>query len=236
MRLALVLLAFAGFLRPVLAADEVVPVTTADGTSFSYVLTTTQPQQIRYAVILMPGGSGRLDPRMNEGRVVMVLSGNFLIRSRALFAGHQFVAASTDATTTPSRINAIVADLERRYGKLAVYVAGTSNSSNATLDLAEKMDGQVAGFIHTSSFSRIASFDPRRLKSRNLIVFHEQDGCKFTSPSHGQASHNKYGTDLIAMTGGRSTGDECEAYAHHGYYMIEAETVDRIKAWILKGT
>jgi hypothetical protein len=38
------------------------------------------------------------------------------------------------------------------------------------------------------------------------------------------------------MTGGRSTGEECEAYAPHGHNMVEAETIDRIKAWILKGT
>ena len=56
-----------------------------------------------------------------------------------------------------------------------------------------------------------------------------------TSPSAGISSHNKYGTDLIEMEGGKSTGDDCEAYAHHGYYGIERETVDKMKAWILAG-
>ena len=235
MKFVSIVFVLVGIAGRALAADELVPVTTADGTQFSYVLTTTEPQQIRYAVILMPGGSGRLDPRMKDGRLVMTLSGNFLIRSRAAFAGHQFVAASTDSTSTPARINAIVADLERRYGKLAVYVVGTSNSTNDTLDLVPKMDGQVAGFAHTSSFNRIAWFDPRKLKSRNLIVLHEKDTCRYTLPSNGLASHDKYGTDLIVMTGGKTKGEECEAYAYHGYYTIEAETVDKIKAWILKG-
>ena len=36
------------------------------------------------------------------------------------------------------------------------------------------------------------------------------------------------------MSGGTSTGDDCEAYAHHGYNGIEQATVDRIKAWIAK--
>jgi hypothetical protein len=48
------------------------------------------------------------------------------------------------------------------------------------------------------------------------------------------ASHRKYGTELIEMSGGTSTGDDCEAYAHHGYNGIEQATVDRIKAWIAK--
>ena len=38
------------------------------------------------------------------------------------------------------------------------------------------------------------------------------------------------------MDGGKSTGDDCEAYAHHGYYGIERETVEKIKQWISAGT
>jgi hypothetical protein len=55
-----------------------------------------------------------------------------------------------------------------------------------------------------------------------------------TSPSSGMASHRKYATELIEMSGGKSTGHDCEAYAHHGYNGIEQATVDRIKAWIAK--
>jgi hypothetical protein len=41
-------------------------------------------------------------------------------------------------------------------------------------------------------------------------------------------------TELIEMSGGTSTGDDCEAYAHHGYNGIEQAAVERIKAWIAK--
>ncbi len=229
------LAAVLGAIAPAYAADELSTVRTSDGVQFPYVLTTSEPQTVRYAVILMPGGKGVLNPRLENGKIATASGGNFLIRSRALFAGHEFVAASTDATSTPGRIKAIVADLERRYGKPQVYVVGTSNSTNATLELAETMDGQVAGFIHTSSYNRIASFDPRKLKSRNLIVIHDNDQCRFTKPTNGQVSHSRFNTDLIVMTGGKSIGDECEAYAYHGYYGIEKETVDKIEAWIRQG-
>ena len=98
--------------------------------------------------------------------------------------------------------------------------------------LAKSLDGRVAGFVHSSSMSGIASFDPRGLRSGNLIVLHVNDACRVTSPSAGRASHAKYGTELIEMSGGKSTGDDCEAYAYHGYNGIEKDTVDRIKAWI----
>lgn len=217
------------------ATDELAAVTPSSDAPFDYILTTHNPGKVAYGVILMPGGPGRVNPHMEGSKLIFAGAGNFLIRSRELFAGRQFVAAATDATAAPDRIMAIVRDLERRYGKIAIYVIGTSRSTVRTMALAKSLDGQVAGFVHTSSMSAISSFDPRGLKSRNLIVLHKMDACKVTHPSAGVSSHEKYGTELIEMDGGKSTGPDCEAYAHHGYYGIEKETVDRIKGWILAG-
>jgi len=204
------------------AADQSASGKTADGSSVAYLLTTAGSQAPRYAVILMPGGKGIMSPG----------SGNFLIRSRAIFAEGPFVAASTDATSKPDRIMAIAGDLQRRYPGVKVYVVGTSRSTEATMALARPLDGQVAGFVHSSSMNPIASFDPRGLKSRQLIVIHKKDACTATKPSNGAASNRSYGTELIEMDGGKSTGDDCEAYAYHGYNGIERQTVEKIKAWI----
>ena len=219
------------------AADELASGKMADGTSVAYVLTTSGGQKPAYAVILMPGGKGIMSPRLDgNGKPVFAFGGNFLIRSRSIFAEGPFVAASTDATSTSDRIMAIVADLQRRYPGVKVYVVGTSRSTEATMALARPLDGKVTGFVHTSSMNPISSFDPRGLKSRNLIVLHKGDACAVTKPSNGVASHRSYGTELIEMDGGKSTGDDCEAYAHHGYYGIERETVEKIKQWISAGT
>ncbi len=215
------------------AGDELASGRMADGTSVAYVLSTSGGGSPAYAVILMPGGRGIMSPHIdNNGKLVFAFGGNFLIRSRATFAEGKFVAASTDATSTPDRILAIVADLQRRYPGVKVYVVGTSRSTEATLALARSLDGRVAGFVHTSSMNGIATFDPRGLKSRNLIVLHRRDACALTKPSNGVASNRSYGTPLIEMDGGKSTGDDCEAYAFHGYNGIERETVDKIKQWI----
>jgi len=230
-RLLGILLALAWFTGSAWAADELVSVRSADGGSVAYILTTSGATP-SYAVILMPGGRGILDPRMQNGRLTFQAGGNFLIRSRALFASGPFVAASTDATTSPDRILAIAGDLQKRFGPLKVYVVGTSRSTESTMALAAPLDGKVAGFVHSSSMSAIATFDPRRFTSRHLIVLHRLDACRVTRPSAGEASHRNYGTELIEMDGGKSTGDDCEAYAYHGYDGIEAQTVDRIKAWI----
>ena len=219
----------------VFAADQLVPVQPAGGDPFNYVLTTRSPATIAYGVILMPGGNGRLNPHLEGVNIAMASGGNFLIRSRALFAGPQFVAASTDATTTPGRILAIADDLKKRYPDIAIYVIGTSRSTESTMRLAPLLDGQVAGFIHNSSMSGISGFDTRGLKSRQLVVLHKHDACRVTSPSAGAANHNKYGTTLIEMDGGKSTGDDCEAFAYHGYNGIEADTVAKMEEWITAG-
>lgn len=230
--LAVLLLLFA---LPAAARDELVTsARTPGGETIPYVLT-TKAGTPAYAVILMPGGSGVMNPRMVDGKLVFGFGGNFLIRSRELFADGRFVAASTDATSTPARILAIAQDLERRFGKVAVYVIGTSRSTEATMILAAPLDGQVAGFVHTSSMNGIAGFDPRKFRSRHLVVYHRMDACRVTRPSASAASRSSYGTETIEMEGGTSSGDDCEARAYHGYNGIEAATVDRIKAWIAAG-
>src|SRR5690348_3946413 len=109
----LALLMLLGVVGAAAAKDELADVRTADGTKFTYLLTTNDPSSPRYAVILMPGGPGKLDPRMNNGKIVLSAGGNFLIRTRSLFADPKFVAVATDATSTPGRIQAIAADLEK---------------------------------------------------------------------------------------------------------------------------
>lgn len=235
-----VLLLLCGLAHPALtqsawARDELVTsARTPGGETVPYVLT-TKGGTPTYAVILMPGGSGVMNPRMVNGKLVFGFGGNFLIRSRELFADGRFVAASTDATSTPARIQAIAQDLERRFGKVAIYVIGTSRSSEATMALSAPLDGQVAGFVHTSSMNSIAGFDPRKFKSRHLVVYHRMDACRATRPSASAATRSSYGTETIEIEGGSSTGDDCEAYSYHGYYGIEGATVGKIKAWIVAG-
>ena len=207
---------------------------TSGGETIPYILTTKNGTPA-YAVILMPGGKGLLNPRLVDGKLTFAFGGNFLIRSRELFADGRFVAASTDATSTPARILAISQDLKRRYGQIAVYVIGTSRSTEATMALAGPLDGQVAGFVHTSSMNGIAGFDPRPYKSRHLVVYHRLDACRVTKPSSSAGSRASYGTETIEIDGGKSTGDDCEAFAYHGYNGVEAETVAQIKAWIARG-
>lgn len=218
---------------PAAARDELVTsVMAPDGEPVPFVLTLGGVTPT-HAALLMPGGAGNLAPRLEDGRLILSLGGNFLIRSRALFADSRVVAVSMDATTSPGRVRAIVAELGRRFGRLSIYLLGNSRATYATMMLGERMDGEVAGFVHTSSLNSIASYDTRRFRSRHLIVAHALDSCMDTSVSAAVVAHRSFGTPLIVMEGGSDVSRKCQAYSHHGFYGVEKETVARITAWML---
>ena len=201
-----------------------------------YMLTKTTDKPPRYAVIVMPGGEGTLSPEMRSGEIWFRYRGNFLIRSRALFADDDTVTVSTDSTGSAERMGAIIRDLRLRYPGVRVYIIGTSRSTLSTMRLADSLDGQVEGFIHTASNNGISRFNTRQYSSRHLLVHHEQDGCRYTQYSAAQTNSQDYGTELITMRGGVTQGDVCEAFGYHGFNGIEPETVGAIKSWIRRGT
>lgn len=202
------------------------------GETVPYLLTGQRAVPPKYVVILMPGGSGRLEPEMRDGKLIFKARGNFLIRSRALFVDAGMVVIATDSSGSPERMGAITEDVNQRFPGAKVYVIGTSRSTLSTMQLAQRMDGKVAGFVHTASMDGIASFDTRPLKSRQLIVHHRNDACFVTNYGSASYNHAQFGTDFITMEGGISQGDACEAFAHHGFNGIEKETVQKIKDWI----
>lgn len=207
-----------------------------DGEKIPYLLTTASTQAPNYVLVLMPGGNGQMHIQMNpDGSIYFQGGGNFLIRSRSIFADNEFATVSLDADRSAKRMLAVIADIHSKFPVAKIYIVGTSNGTFATMSLSKNIDGQVAGFIHTSSRSSISDLDTRNSKSRNLIVTHKFDGCRNTSPSASIENHSIYGTDLIIVEGGIDVGDPCLAMAHHGYNGIEVETIQKIKDWIKIG-
>ena len=220
---------------PALAGEELISTAKYEsGEVVPYVLD-TEGSAPRYVVILFPGGSGIVDPRMEEGKLIYGARGNFLVRSRPHLVDQEFASVLTNTTVSEERIQAVLDDVKRRFAEAKVYVMGTSNGTGATMRLADYLSGRVAGVIHTSSLNTISRFDSRPFKNRHLIVTHVGDVCRNTLYSASKDAHERYGTDYIEMEGGISTGDYCQAFSHHGYNGIERETIEKIKDWIRKG-
>ena len=204
------------------------------GEAIPYILNSIGPNPA-YLLILFPGGTGMVNPRLEAGKLVYGFKGNFLLRARSLIVDDAFATVTTNSTQVETRIQAIIDDLRSRYPAAQIYLMGTSNGTYDSMSLAPYLSDKIAGEIHSSSLRRIAGFDARSFKNRHLIVHHRSDACRSTPYTAAQASHERYGTDLITMEGGISVGDPCEPFAHHGYNGIEMETIAAVKAWIKQG-
>jgi hypothetical protein len=189
----------------------------------------------RYVIILFPGGAGNVNPRMVDGKLVYGFRGNFLLKSRPFIVDDEFVTVTTNSTQIEERIQAIIDDLKTRFPAVQIYLMGTSKGTFDTMALAGYLSDRIAGEIHTSSLQGIAGFNAKKYGNRHLVVHHRDDACRSTPFAAARASHDRYGSDFIAMEGGISVGDPCEPQAHHGYNGIEKETIDAIKKWIKQG-
>jgi hypothetical protein len=209
----------------------------SDGDEIPYVLVPSAKLPPKYVLIVMPGGNGTIGLKKNEdGTPFFGGKGNFLVRTRGIFSDNDLAVVVIDRGRSLDRMRGVIADLKNKFPAVKIYIAGTSMSTTETIYMAENMDGEVSGFIHTSSVGAIGGLDTRNRKSRNLIVTHKYDGCRRITPTSSSIENSeRYGTPIFVMEGGIDEGDPCQAAGHHGYRGIEQEVVDKIKAWMKQG-
>src|SRR5215813_1965982 len=241
-------------------APRVVDVPTRPGVIQRFVL--LSPREPRATVVLFAGGHGGLQigagPRFTWG--AGGLGDNFLIRSRQLFVEHDLAVAIVDAPSdrqfrfldgfrqTPAHaadIKAVIAWL-REHVEAPVWLIGTSLGTLSVGYLATQLTGRDGpdGIVLTSTILT-AFYDERPVPAMELetlripvlVVHHEQDGCRFCLFRDMPALMHKLDAvpmkELIAVTGGVSRGDPCQAFAYHGYNGIERAVVARIAEWIV---
>jgi pimeloyl-ACP methyl ester carboxylesterase len=216
-----------------------------------------QPAQPRAAVILLAGGHGGLqifpNGSMHWG------SGNFLVRTRSLFAEQGLLVAVVDAPSDRQRSPFLsghrqtadhVADLRatiawvRQQAPVPVWLVGTSRGTQSAAYVASELplpdgpDGVVlTSTIMTDLRGRaVPAMDLARIQVPVLVLHHEQDGCRLCEaswvPELVRRLRSSPRAEGIVVTGGSSQGDPCEAFAHHGFNGIEPAVVQRIAAWI----
>ncbi len=182
-------------------AQKVVDIPTRAGiTQRMLVLTPPEPKA---AVVLLAGGHGglqmALDGSMKWG------NGNFLVRSRQLFAEQGLIVAVVDAPSdkqsapflSGSRqsaehtqdLKAVIAWL-RESAKVPVWLVGTSRGTQSAAYVASELAGSEFagkaspdGMVLTSSIladkrSRaVPEMALGKIRIPVLVVHHEQDGC-----------------------------------------------------------
>jgi hypothetical protein len=112
-------------------------------------------------------------------------------------------------------------------GYLATQLTGRDGPDGIVLTSTILADGDRS----------VPAMELETLRIPVLVVHHEQDGCRFCLFRDMPALMHKLDAvpmkELIAVTGGVSRGDPCQAFAYHGYNGIERAVVARIAGWIL---
>src|SRR5436190_13884387 len=202
-------------------ADETVTI----GGSRSVLI---KPNAPRGSVILMAGGDGNI--RAGDHGDIHGMNGNQLVRTRHAYAARGLAVLVVDAGTDLSSAVEYMAAIKR-----PVTVIGTSRG---TIRAAEGIarGARPDALVLTSGFLSIESGSSQNVMSilgspaslpRTLVIHHSQDSCRATLPA-GVDPFIKWsaGRARVAwISGGRSEGDPCEAFAHHGFNGQDAQIV-----------
>jgi pimeloyl-ACP methyl ester carboxylesterase len=216
------------------------------------------PQSPKAYVILFAGGHGGLQIQANGS--FKWGEGNFLVRTRHLFAESGLAVAVVDAPSDRQSspylsgfrqkpehvadIKAVIAWL-RQQGNLPVWLVGTSRGTQSAAFIATQLarnDGGPDGLVLTSTMLSdnkgrpVPDMPLDRVAIPVLVVHHEQDGCKHCAYAGVPRLMEKLSAtpkkELVTFRGGGNRGDPCEAYAYHGFNGLEKDVVARVARWI----
>ena len=205
----------------------------ASGEPVPYILDTAGAAP-KYVVILFPGGSGNVDPRIENGQLAYGFKGNFLVRSRRFLVDEDFATVTTNSSQGEDRIQAVLRRPEAPLSRGAHLPDGDQQRHRADHAPRGLPLGADRRRIHTSSRGEIYGFDAAG-PNRHLVVHH---GATPTAPPPSTRPRRRTSASATISSPWKAVsrvGDPCEAFAHHGYNGIERETIDAIKQWIRRG-
>src|SRR5262245_58955724 len=188
--------------------------------------------QPRGAIILLAGGSGKIGVAA-DGSIAH--QGNQLVRTRQAYAASGFAVLVPEGNVNVAAAVRLMA----KYGP--VTLVGTSRGTQrAARGIAA--GARPARLVLTAGFLSDASGDGDNVVSilgspaalpPTLIVHHKQDGCRVTQPE-GVApflAWAKGKARAVWLDGGRSTGNPCQARAHHGFAGIDGAVVSAVSGF-----
>ena len=219
------------------------------------------PAQPRAAVILFAGDNGCLG--LTENGDQTSLQGNFLARSRELFAREGLVAVLLDVPTgignqsansyrtsaEQAQDAATVMEFVRKQWHVPVVLVGTSRGTISAANTAARLEhGNADALVVSSTVTQNSKKNPATIYNADLgrvsipvlILHNEQDACK-VSPYSGvaglqRAFKNAPRKDVIALSHGDAIADACQGMSAHGFLGIEGQAVSAISTWIYKNT
>jgi hypothetical protein len=239
--------------------QQVVDLPTRPGVTQRFIV--LAPPQPKATVILFSGGDGGLsiqpDGTLNRGK------GNFLVRTRQLFADQGFLVAVIDAPSDRQHapyleggfrqsaehvtdIKAVIA-WARGQADIPVWLVGTSRGTLSAAYVATELSGGTDGpdgLVLTSTILTdkkgrpVPSMPLDRLHIPVIVAHHKDDACPLCAYSRIPALMDELTNvprkQLLTFSGGESKDAPCEAFSFHGYNGIESDVVSQVSAAMLQ--
>ena len=213
----------------------------------------------RAAIILLPGGDGRL--KFNNFAQPSRLKNNFLVRSRDELRRAGFVTALLDAPsdrikapgllagyraskTHVTRDIAPIAVRLRETFQAPVFVIGISRGAVSAANAARRLGKMLAGVALLSALTlpnrkgaTINNVMLDKIAIPTLFIHHVSDRCPVT-PLHGaRASFEtmqkaKATVRWATVTGGTDGSAACKGKSFHGYWKAEGQAIGHMKFWL----
>ena len=212
----------------------------------------TAPESPRAALIMLPGGNGMVE--IGGDGSIRRMSENFLVRTLPLWQARGFAVVVVTPPNgmsllgyrhTPAYAAAIgqAVDFARSRADVPVWLVGTSQGATAAVGGGARLSGKVAGIVVASSITGRSSsgetlFDsePGLVAVPALIVANSGDACPASPPGDAPkiaaALARSPHKEVVYLQSAAIQGQACEATSPHGYFGIEAATVERIAEWI----
>lgn len=232
---------------------------TASGGAKMRTLLTGDPSTAKANIILLAGGRGVV--KISGKGEINAMKGNFLVRTRQLFADEGFLTALVDAPMDRRNKTGLLGgfrastehgeDLARVATKLhalnrkPVIVIGTSRGSVSAANLALRgAEGILSAAVLTSSLVKgnakgrtIKDLPLDRIKIPVLFVHNKGDACHATllkdvKPVVGLMKKQGVRADLIVVSSHKATSGHCRGRSPHGFLGIEKQVVDKIVGWL----
>ena len=179
-----------------------------------------KPANPTAAVILFAGGHGalELDSSSSGGIEMGWGAGNFLVRTRNLFADHGFIVAVTDRPSDREKMSALwrmgkkhakeilsIIHQIKKGADVPIWVVGTSMGTFSAANAAILLKSEVDGLVLTSTITRsrqrwkiysaypnaVIDMDLEGISIPTLIASHESDGCRITPASDAKQLKEK---------------------------------------------
>ncbi len=201
-------------------------------------------------LIIFPGGSGR--GQVFEKNALIGTRGSFVARSIDLWqrkyriividtpSDHAGGMTETFRRMTNHRLDiSMLMDAITKRWPTHFILLGTSLSTISAFNIGAAGDPRIKAVILTSTHvNYLEQTAIESIRVPVLLVSHKDDGCPLTKPIQSQKFRDilarNIKADYIEISGGSQKDSPCEAYSHHGFNGVEAETIAAIQNWILE--